>query len=109
MMRVLQVEIEGDLKKLLTINTHRVLFPFNRLASGVKSAPGAFQQVTNSLIAGIEEVESFLDGFIIPTETEVDHDRTLNAIFSHLQEFGFNFRLEEYNFAPQAPSSLIAL
>ncbi|XP_055528889.1 uncharacterized protein K02A2.6-like [Wyeomyia smithii] len=94
----LQVEVDDDSKKLLTINTHRGLFQFNRLASGVKSAPGAFQQLMSSVIAGIEGVESFLDDFIIHTVTETDHDRTLNALFSRLQEFGFNLRLETCNF-----------
>ncbi|XP_062540847.1 uncharacterized protein K02A2.6-like [Armigeres subalbatus] len=44
----LQVEVDDDSKQLLTINTHRGLFRFNRLAPGVKSALGAFQQLMNS-------------------------------------------------------------
>ncbi|XP_055615240.1 uncharacterized protein K02A2.6-like [Toxorhynchites rutilus septentrionalis] len=53
----LQVEVDDASKRLLTINTHRGLFNFNRLAPGVKSAPGAFQQLMHTMIAGISGVE----------------------------------------------------
>ncbi|XP_055605736.1 uncharacterized protein K02A2.6-like [Uranotaenia lowii] len=56
----LQVEVGDESKKLLTINNHRRLYRFNRLASGVKSAPGAFQQLMNGMIANLEGVETFL-------------------------------------------------
>ncbi|XP_058456713.1 uncharacterized protein K02A2.6-like [Malaya genurostris] len=94
----LQVEVDDESKKLLTINTHRGLYRFNRLAPGVKSAPGAFQQLMSSLIADINGVESFLDDFIIHTTTDAEHERTLNALFSRLQQFGFRLRLEKCNF-----------
>ncbi|XP_062707936.1 uncharacterized protein K02A2.6-like [Aedes albopictus] len=61
----LQVEVDDDSKQLLTINTHRGLFRFNRLAPGVKSALGAFQQLMNSMIADLEGVESFLDDVLV--------------------------------------------
>ncbi|XP_065074184.1 uncharacterized protein K02A2.6-like [Ochlerotatus camptorhynchus] len=38
----LQVEVEEESRKLLTVNTHRGLFQYNRQPPGVKSAPGAF-------------------------------------------------------------------
>uniref|UniRef100_A0A182HJH6 Peptidase A2 domain-containing protein n=1 Tax=Anopheles arabiensis TaxID=7173 RepID=A0A182HJH6_ANOAR len=49
----LQLEVDDDSKHLLTINTHRGLFRFNRLAPGVKSAPGAFQRLVDGMIADI--------------------------------------------------------
>src|SRR5690606_34883568 len=38
----LQIEVDDEAKKLLTINTHRGLFTFNRLPFGVKTAPSIF-------------------------------------------------------------------
>lgn len=94
----LQVEVDDVSKKLLTINTHRGLFQFNRLAPGVKSAPGAFQQLMISMIAGIEGVDSFLDYIIVYAATKAGHDKALNALFTRLQEFGFRLRLEKCSF-----------
>ena len=49
----LQVEVDDESKKLLTINTHRGLFRFNRLAPGVISASGAFQQLMATMVSGL--------------------------------------------------------
>ncbi|XP_055589667.1 uncharacterized protein K02A2.6-like [Uranotaenia lowii] len=76
----LQVEVDDELKKLLTINTHRGLYRFNRLAPGVKSAPGAFQQLMNGIIA---------NDIIIFSKTESDHHKRLRALFNRLCEYGF--------------------
>ncbi|XP_062556763.1 uncharacterized protein K02A2.6-like [Armigeres subalbatus] len=59
----LQVEVDDKSKKLLTIMvswfTHRGLFHFNRLARGVKSAPGIFQQLKSKMVSGIRGVKCF--------------------------------------------------
>nr|WP_204107672.1 reverse transcriptase family protein [Streptococcus dysgalactiae] len=41
----LQIEVDEDSKELLTINSHRGLFQYNRLPFGVKTAPAIFQQI----------------------------------------------------------------
>ena len=51
-----QVEVANDYKELLTINTHKGLFRYNRLPFGVKSAPGIFQQIIDTMIAGLNGV-----------------------------------------------------
>ncbi|XP_062703968.1 uncharacterized protein K02A2.6-like [Aedes albopictus] len=93
----LQVEVDDDSKQLLTINTHRGLFRFNRLAPGVKSAPGAFQQLMNTMIAGLKGVDSFLDDIFIYSKTEKEHHQILNALFKRLQDYGFVLREEKCN------------
>ncbi|KHJ79690.1 hypothetical protein OESDEN_20656, partial [Oesophagostomum dentatum] len=57
----LQVEVEEELKEMLTINTHWGLFKYNRLPFGVKSSPGIFQQIMDSMICGLEGVAAYLD------------------------------------------------
>lgn len=51
----LQTEVLLESAKLLTINTHKGLYTFNRLAPGVKSAPGAFQQLMDTMLMGIDD------------------------------------------------------
>ncbi|XP_062704672.1 uncharacterized protein K02A2.6-like [Aedes albopictus] len=94
----LQVEVDDVSKKLLTINTHRGLYRFNRLAPGVKSAPGAFQQLMAKMIADLEGVDAFLDDFIVHSEDEENHYRILTALFKRLREYGFRLRLEKCKF-----------
>ncbi|KHJ97663.1 hypothetical protein OESDEN_02354 [Oesophagostomum dentatum] len=57
----LQVEVEEESKEMLTINTHRGLFRYNRLPFGVKSAHGIFQQIMDAMICGLEGVAAYLD------------------------------------------------
>ncbi|XP_059221513.1 uncharacterized protein K02A2.6-like [Stomoxys calcitrans] len=47
----LQAEIDDESKELLTVNTHKGLFKFNRLTPGVKCAPGAFQRIMDQVCA----------------------------------------------------------
>ncbi|XP_062538458.1 uncharacterized protein K02A2.6-like [Armigeres subalbatus] len=93
----LQVEVDDDSKQLLTINTHQGLFRFNRLAPGVKSAPGAFQQLMNSMVADLEGVDTFLDDIFVASKTEEEHHKMLNALFQRLQAYGFVLREEKCN------------
>lgn len=94
----LQVEVDDDSKKLLTINTHRGLFQFNRLSPGVKPATGAFQQLMAKMCAGLKGVDNFLDDFIIYSATAREHDEILNALFARIQEYGFHLRPEKCSF-----------
>ncbi|XP_055633719.1 uncharacterized protein K02A2.6-like [Toxorhynchites rutilus septentrionalis] len=51
-----QVEVEEESRKMLTVNTHQGLFNYNRLPPGIKSTPGAFQRIIDSITAVIPGV-----------------------------------------------------
>nr|XP_049462823.1 uncharacterized protein K02A2.6-like [Anopheles coluzzii] len=95
----LQVEVEVESRKLLTVNTHRGLFQYNRLPPGVKSAPGAFQCIIDSMVAGISGVKPYLDDIFIAGRTKEEHDRILYAVLERVREYGFHLRLEKCRFA----------
>lgn len=46
----LQLEVDEESRKLLTINTSKGLFTFNRLCPGVKPAAGIFQQTMDTIL-----------------------------------------------------------
>ncbi|XP_055603987.1 uncharacterized protein K02A2.6-like [Uranotaenia lowii] len=94
----LQVEVDEESKKLLTINTHRGLFQFNRLAPGVKSAPGAFQRLVDTMIADIPGVRSFLDDVIIFGPTWEAHKASLDQLLQRLEKYGFHVKMEKCHF-----------
>ncbi|XP_062557094.1 uncharacterized protein K02A2.6-like [Armigeres subalbatus] len=90
----LQVEVDEESKKLLTINTHRGFFQFNRLAPGVKSAPGAFQRLVDSMIADIPGVRTFIDDAIVFGPNWEAHKASLDMLLQRLEEYGFHVKLE---------------
>ncbi|XP_053690842.1 uncharacterized protein K02A2.6-like [Sabethes cyaneus] len=97
----LQVEVDEQFRHLLTINTHRGLYHYNRLPPGVKVAPGAFQQLIDTMLAGLNGASGYLDDVIVGGETQDDHDRNLKAVLQRIQEFGFTIRAEKCSFGKQ--------
>ncbi|XP_055522647.1 uncharacterized protein K02A2.6-like [Wyeomyia smithii] len=84
----LQLEVDDEAKKLLTINTHRGLFIVNWLAPGVESAPGAFQRLVDTMIADFPGVRSFLDDAIIFGPTWEAHKASLDMLLRRLEDKG---------------------
>ncbi|VDL66057.1 unnamed protein product [Nippostrongylus brasiliensis] len=94
----LQIELDDTAKELLTINTHRGLLRFNRLPFGVKSAPGIFQQIMDSMICGLNGCAAYLDDVIVTGRTIEEHVANLEALFKRISDYGFRVRIEKCNF-----------
>ncbi|XP_058811146.1 uncharacterized protein K02A2.6-like [Topomyia yanbarensis] len=94
----LQVEVDEQSRHLLTINTHRGLYHYNRLPPDVKIAPGAFQQLIDTMLAGLKGTCGYLDDVVVGGETEKEHDCNLKAVLQRIQEFGFTIRAEKCSF-----------
>ncbi|XP_055604664.1 uncharacterized protein K02A2.6-like [Uranotaenia lowii] len=94
----LQVEVEDGSKSLLTINTHRGLYRYNRLTPGVKAAPGAFQQIVDQMLTGLVHTSGYLDDVVVGGINDEDHRKNLRAVFQRFEEFGFTIRAEKCSF-----------
>ena len=94
----LQIEVDDEAKEILTINTHRGLFRYNRLPFGIKSAPGIFQQVIDSMICGLQGCAAYLDDVIVTGRTIEEHVANLEALFERISDYGFRVRIEKCNF-----------
>ena len=81
----LQLAVDDPAKELLTINTHKGLFVYNRLPFGVSSAPGIFQCTMESLLNGIPNVLIYLDYILVTGHTK-------EQLFSNLHEVLLRFR-----------------
>ncbi|KIH66176.1 reverse transcriptase [Ancylostoma duodenale] len=97
----LQVEVDENSKELLTVNTHRGLFQYNRLTFGVKFAPGIFQQIIDSMIAGLTGVAAYFDDIIVTGRTVDEHRQNLEAVFKRISDYGFRVRIDKCNFLMQ--------
>lgn len=94
----LQTEVTSDSAKLLTINTHKGLYTFNRLAPGVKSAPGAFQQIMDAMLTGVDDAAAYIDDIIIGGSTVEKHLENVNKVLQKLREFNFHIKFEKCRF-----------
>uniref|UniRef100_A0A914CW25 RNA-directed DNA polymerase n=1 Tax=Acrobeloides nanus TaxID=290746 RepID=A0A914CW25_9BILA len=91
----LQIEMDDESKALLTINTHNGLYRYERLAFGVKSAPGIFQEGINKMLSGLSGVTAYLDDVIVTGSTIEEHQNNLQKVFQRINSYGFKVRLEK--------------
>ena len=94
----LHVEVDESHRGLLTVNTHRGLFRYNRLPPGVKAAPGAFQQLIDTMLAGLDGVAAYMDDIVVGGKDMATHNGNLRAVLEKLQEYGFTIRASKCNF-----------
>lgn len=61
----LQIKVDEECLKILTINTHIWLYKFNQLPFGIKVAPVIFQQVMGIMLTGLDFTVAYLDNILI--------------------------------------------
>ena len=83
-----QMVLDDASKGLVTINTHRGLYRYNRLPYGVSSAPGIFQRMMESLLTGIPYTGVLLDNIVISGSTDEEHLQNLEEVMKRLSEAG---------------------
>lgn len=94
----LQVELTDDAKKLMPINTHCGLFQVNRLQPGIKTAPGIFQQLIDTMMAGTDGTLPYMDDFIVGGKDDDQHDANLREALRRISDYGFRLKLEKCSF-----------
>ena len=76
---------EASRQYVITINTHKGLFQYNRLPYGVASAPAIFQRHMEMLLQGIEGVSVYVDDILVTGSTIEEHLRTLEEVLKRLE------------------------
>ena len=89
----LQIPVEENSSKLLSINTHRGLYKFDRLVFGIKVTPAIFQQVMDTMLGGFNFTFAYLDDIVISNKTKELHKEHLNKVFAQIR--GFRFKVKE--------------
>jgi hypothetical protein len=89
----------------MAINTHCGLFQVNRLQQGVKTAPGIFQGLMDTMMAGAEGVSVYMDDFIVGGTDEESHQKNLFEALRRIEDFGFRLKIEKCTFGQQKISS----
>jgi transposase InsO family protein len=81
-----QLQLAEESKKLLTINTHKGLYQYQRLPFGVSTAPSIFQGVMDQILKGIDGVVCYLDDILISTRDIESHAKTLRLVLGRLKD-----------------------
>ena len=90
----LQLPMDEESMKLLTINTHKGLYQFTRLLFGVASSPAIWQRTIDQILQGLEGVQCILDDMIVTGKTEQEHLKNLDNVLSRMQRFGLRANLD---------------
>ena len=94
----LQMPVEEKSKEYLTVNTHKGLYRYNRLAFGVASAPAVWQRTMDQVLAGIPKVQCIIDDMIITGESNDEHLHVMELVLKRLQEHGLRVNPEKCEF-----------
>ncbi|XP_061192328.1 uncharacterized protein LOC133200561 [Saccostrea echinata] len=83
----LQLEVEEESKKFLTINTHRGLYRYNRLLFGVASALAIWQRTIDTILQGLNGVQCILDDMVITEPTNTTQLRAFLGLVNYYHKF----------------------
>ena len=84
----LQLELSEASKNLLTVNTHKGLYQYERLPFGVSVAPSQFECVMDKVLSEMKGVVCFLDDILISSKDEEKHLKVLPDVLSRLDNHG---------------------
>lgn len=95
----MQLKVDDETAKLLTLNTPLGLMKMNRLAFGVNAAPGIFQRVMANALSGLEGVACLLDDVAVSGRTSKEHNERLHKVLKIINDLGFRLNVKKCVFA----------
>ena len=94
----LQVKVEEECTKYLTIHAHRGLYRLRRLPFGLKVAPSLFQQIMDTMLSDLEYAMAFLDDILIKSENFEEHKSHVQEVFKRIEKYRFKVGFEKCKF-----------
>ena len=89
----LQVKVEEECTKYLTIHTHKCLYRLRRLPFGLKVAPSLFQQIMDTMLSGLEYAMAYLENILIKSENFEEHKSHVREVFKRIEKYRFKVGL----------------
>lgn len=94
----LHLEVDEDSKELLTINTHKGLYRYNRAVYRIASLPAIWRRTMDQILQGIPGVQCILDDMIVTGESNETHLANLEKMLCRLNEFGLKLNRDKCDF-----------
>jgi hypothetical protein len=95
----LQLTLDEETSKLLTVNTHKGLYNVLRMPPGLSSAPAIFQKTIESHFSDLDWVVIYLDDMFITAQSEALIWQRTREVMCRLIELGFRLRRDKCLFA----------
>jgi hypothetical protein len=100
----LQVKVNENSSHMLTINTHKGLFRYNRMIYGWSGAPAEFQRVVDQIIMGIPGCTAYLDDLCVAGINETEAKERLIQLLERLAQHGVKINLDKCQFLQEQVS-----
>jgi len=91
----LQLPVSEASQPLLTINTHKGLWRFQRLCFGLNAAAPIFQSIMDQVLKNLKKVKAYLDDIILGGENLVECKNTLEAVLERLNRYNIKINIEK--------------
>ena len=98
----LQMELDEESREFTTINTHKGLYRFNRLAFGIASAPAIWQRAMEKVLVGILKTQCLLDDIIVAGSSMEEHLRLLEQVLERLTQYNLTLNKKKCSFLQPA-------
>ena len=92
----MQLELDEEYEKFLTINTSKGLKHFTRLPYGVKPASGIFQRVIENALTNISNTSAKIDDILISGRDDSEHLQNIEKVFQVLKDLGVTVNKKKF-------------
>uniref|UniRef100_A0A5S6QNH2 Reverse transcriptase domain-containing protein n=1 Tax=Trichuris muris TaxID=70415 RepID=A0A5S6QNH2_TRIMR len=90
-----QLEVDAASAEAQALVTHKGLFRVKRLQFGVSTAPGIFENLMDTRLAGIAGVFPYFDNILIVAESEEELANKLREVLRRFEEDGLRVRRDK--------------
>jgi len=94
----LQLKLSEASQEICKLNTPFGSYKCKRMPFGISSAPGIYQEVISSILAGIERTFIYLDDILLWGTTQEECLQTLHQILAKLEEYHVTLNVEKSQF-----------
>jgi hypothetical protein len=94
----LQLKLSEASQEICNLNTPFGSYKCKRMPFGISSAPGIYQEVISSILAGIERTFIYLDDILLWGKTQEECLQTLHQTLAKLEEYHVTLNVEKSQF-----------
>ena len=94
-----QVPLTDRAKEITAFVTPNGLYQYNVMPFGLKNGPATFQRLINSVTAGLEGCEAYMDDIILYSDSWEEHLERLELFFERLSNAKLTVNLSKSEFA----------